>query len=99
MEPALVPIVPVMAAPRRLPVIGQRADPAQLFSTLTDRRVDAHRRVHCRHYDGCLQYAIDSNWQSFSCSRCPVRDELTLDERRNAAPAIFRAFIEIMGDE
>lgn len=28
------------------------------------------RHVFCRHYDTCLDYAIQKNWQAFSCEMC-----------------------------
>jgi hypothetical protein len=28
------------------------------------------RHVFCRHYDTCLDYAIQKNWQAFSCELC-----------------------------
>jgi hypothetical protein len=33
------------------------------------------RRVLCKRYDGCLDQAIESRWQGFSCDQCSIRDE------------------------
>ncbi|MBI4509499.1 MAG: hypothetical protein HY698_07665 [Deltaproteobacteria bacterium] len=30
----------------------------------------AARRLHCRHYDDCLDAAIAGDWPGFSCQRC-----------------------------
>lgn len=32
--------------------------------------VEAHRNLFCAHYDGCLDNAVKSGWNSFSCTRC-----------------------------
>jgi len=35
--------------------------------------VDEHRNLNCRHYDECLNHSIREKWESFSCTRCPLR--------------------------
>lgn len=76
--------LPVFAEPR----------PVELPSTLSEVRVDEHRRIYCRLYDACLDQAEAYRWVSFSCAYCPVRDELTMAERRMQAAALFRACVE-----
>ncbi len=38
--------------------------------------VEDVRRINCRRYTGCLNYAAGLNWGGFSCESCDVRDEV-----------------------
>lgn len=39
------------------------------------------RRVWCRRYQRCLEWASSHGWQGFACRACTVRDEVTEGER------------------
>lgn len=41
------------------------------FATLDFDEVPETRRLGCRDYAGCLQFAASVHWQGFSCRRCP----------------------------
>jgi hypothetical protein len=43
-------------------------------SDLNDEKVSRIRRLHCKHYDGCVDHAMRRNWESFSCEACPVHE-------------------------
>lgn len=49
---------------------------------LTFDEVEDHRRLWCRRQASCLDYAERNAWPSYSCTLCPVRDELTEEERK-----------------
>ena len=38
------------------------------------------RKVLCRHYGTCLDYAIEKDWEGFSCRSCESYEILELDE-------------------
>lgn len=52
------------------------------WDTLPTRwEVDEHRRLDCRRYSECLTYVSRQGWRGFSCISCPVRDEISVDEK------------------
>lgn len=53
-----------------------KPDDAELFplEILTSDQVLKHRNLWCPFYDGCLDYAIDREWQSWSCSSCRYKN-------------------------
>ena len=34
--------------------------------------VSGHRNLYCFHYDACLDVAVKSDWDSWSCEKCPL---------------------------
>lgn len=38
------------------------------------------RRLYCRRYETCLNYAAAAGWVNFSCNSCPVSDVMTDQE-------------------
>lgn len=48
------------------------------------------RKLNCRKYERCLNFASIKNWTGFSCSMCPVEDEWTIEELRQQAKASER---------
>jgi hypothetical protein len=42
-----------------------------------------NRRVFCRHYDSCLDYAVEKNWSGFSCEACNSYEFLPGDMAQN----------------
>lgn len=40
----------------------------------TDEDIAQHRRLHCAHYDGCLNQSVRQGWLGFTCMHCPLRD-------------------------
>lgn len=55
-----------------------------------DFDVETDRRIYCRYYDLCLDYAVIEEWVSWSCKHCPVKESITLDEMREQAFEIFK---------
>ena len=49
---------------------SRRPHPVRLRRTLRLHEVDAHRRIGCLHYEGCLRRAVQHTWLSFTCVRC-----------------------------
>lgn len=70
------------------------AAPTELHIPLTPAGVDEHRRIHCRQYDGCVDYATAKVWRSFSCRTCPVRNEWSNEELREQALKVAASFRE-----
>jgi hypothetical protein len=58
--------------------------------TLSRYDVDEHRRLDCRRYDACLNYADVKQWPSFSCAMCPVNDLISDEERLAQMAAVMR---------
>lgn len=62
-------------ATTKLPVL--RPEPMQLKAALRNEAdVQQHRRLYCGHYDQCLNVSVYSGWAGFSCTRCPMRDQV-----------------------
>lgn len=38
------------------------------------------RRLNCRHYDTCLDFAIGQDWRGFGCSSCTAHEPLNRQE-------------------
>lgn len=34
------------------------------------------RNLYCSHYDHCLDYAIENEWNSWNCARCDYKDKI-----------------------
>lgn len=48
--------------------------PVPLAETMrSERAVDEHRNLFCRHYDECLRFSVQQKWESFTCKQCPLR--------------------------
>lgn len=48
--------------------------PVPLAETMrSERAVDEHRNLYCRHYDECLNHSVRERWESFTCSQCPLK--------------------------
>lgn len=62
-------------------VFPDGATPTEVETLFFDE-VDDHRRLWCRRQAACLDFAERSGWKGMSCSICPVRDELTEEERK-----------------
>lgn len=66
-EEKLKPLAPCLLKP----------EPMQLKAPLRNEEdVLQHRRLYCGHYDQCLNQSVYSGWAGFSCSRCPMRDQV-----------------------
>jgi hypothetical protein len=49
--------------------------PSPLESPLfSEKDILQHRRLHCGHYNGCLNQSVREGWGGFSCMHCPLRD-------------------------
>jgi hypothetical protein len=44
---------------------------------LFDDTVDGKRKLHCRRYGNCLEYAMKMDWESFDCLDCKVESMIT----------------------
>ena len=74
----------------RVDAIG--GNPHQRSEALREDEVAAHRRIYCRHYDRCIDLSEAKQWESFSCEECVIREELTIEERREEAEIMVRIF-------
>src|SRR5690606_24413002 len=64
--------------------------PSPRSAVLPIEAVDAHRDILCRHYDGCLDVAVQRGWISWSCSACPIRGKSQVKpEIRIQADSVF----------
>ena len=80
---------PMLSLRYRLRVVG--AQPYKMCLPIDfdfDEEVD--RRIYCRHYDLCLDYAVDEEWISWSCRYCSIRESITEDEMRDQAFEILK---------
>jgi hypothetical protein len=46
------------------------------------------RRLHCTHYNQCLNFAVHMDWESFDCIECPDYEQMTADDERRDLYAI-----------
>jgi len=64
--------------------------PSPLKDVLPIEAVDAHRDIWCRHYDRCLDVAVEREWPSWSCVTCPIRGkEQVKPEMRVQMDSVF----------
>lgn len=54
---------------RKIPFPVELPAPINAESGL-GQSVEMHRNLFCAHYDNCLDQAVKSAWNSFSCRRC-----------------------------
>ncbi|MFP5213680.1 MAG: hypothetical protein ACLGPL_09895 [Acidobacteriota bacterium] len=40
---------------------------------------DTSRRVFCKHYDTCLDYAVEKGWKGFHCKECTAYAAVVMD--------------------
>lgn len=74
---------------QRLKVVG--AQPCKMFLPIDfDFDVEVDRRIYCKHYDLCLDYAVLEEWVSWSCKNCSVKESITIDEMRAQAFEILK---------
>lgn len=56
---------------RMLSASDGKPRPTKLLRVLTERDVDAFRRLDCAEYDGCSSIASKANWHpSWTCNHC-----------------------------
>ena len=76
----------------QLDVIGaypmRRYQPIDLAS---DSVID-RRRVFCKHYELCLDFAEAGCWSSWTCGHCPVEEEVSAEVRRQQAFEISKVY-------
>lgn len=53
------------------------------------------RRLWCRKYDRCLNFAVARGWSGFDCGGCDVRDEVSEDERLLDIAGVRRLVAEV----
>ncbi len=58
----------------------QRATPTPYMTVESISQVK--RQVFCRHYDSCLDIAIEKRWRGFSCEKCQGFEHETFDEKK-----------------
>ena len=47
--------------------------PTELTAPINpDRGVEGHRNLFCTFYDGCLDEAVKTAWNSWTCTRCEL---------------------------
>jgi hypothetical protein len=54
------------------------------------------RKINCRRYEKCLDYAIAQDWYGFHCDACPVDDEFTQDELLAKSYGVFSGVLEYL---
>ena len=60
-------------------------------ATLVNRHeVDDVRRLDCRRYNACLDYAAAKDWPGFACTQCSVMDPIGEEERATQAAGALR---------
>lgn len=57
------------------------------------------RRINCRRYEKCLDYAMAQDWYGFHCDKCPVDDEYTGEELLERSRGAFGGYPEALFDE
>ena len=62
-----------------LPVIG---NPVACNRITDPDNVNRIRRIDCRSYDRCLDFAVDSGWRGFHCNECRGYEAPTPEEQR-----------------
>ncbi|MFP5212694.1 MAG: hypothetical protein ACLGPL_04875 [Acidobacteriota bacterium] len=60
----------------------QKVTPIPFAAVETINQV--RRRVFCKHYGTCLDYAIAKNWRGFSCDECEVFEDERVDRNQMA---------------
>lgn len=54
-------------------MFAPKPSPVPLETQLhSENQIRQHRRLHCPHYNGCLDESVRRGWESFSCLSCPV---------------------------
>jgi hypothetical protein len=56
------------------------------------------RRINCRRYEMCLDYAMAHDWYGFHCDACPVDDEYTQAELLERSRGAFSGDPETLFD-
>ena len=80
---------PILGLRYRLKVVGAR--PHKILLPIDfDFDIEIDRRIYCRYYDLCLDYAVEEEWVSWSCKRCQVEELITVDEIRDQAFEIIK---------
>lgn len=64
---------------RKIPFPVELPAPINAESGL-GQSVEMHRNLFCGHYDACLDQAVKSAWNSFSCRRCVFYDTTEQEE-------------------
>jgi len=78
---------------RKVVEIGAKPQRRFIPITLADAEIiERERRIYCRHYEACLDYAVEQDWVSWSCAACPVHDEISVEQMRDEAFEIYKAF-------
>jgi hypothetical protein len=73
----------------RLKTVG--AQPCRMVLPIDfDFNIEVDRRIYCRHYDLCLDYAVEESWVSWSCKHCAVKESITVEEMRAQAFEILK---------
>lgn len=47
-----------------------------------DFDIESDRRVYCKHYSTCLDYAVSEKWVSWTCKDCTINEPITIDDKR-----------------
>lgn len=58
-----------------------------------DFNIEVDRRIYCRHYETCLDFAFAKKWVSWSCGDCPIVDKIALEELRCQAFEISKVLL------
>lgn len=66
------------------------------MTILTPEQAGVERRVLCRQYDECLDYADRLKFPGFSCAECSVQDEMTREEAREDFEGLARLLIAMV---
>lgn len=51
-------------------------------SILSTKESIQHRHLDCPKYERCLDKAINKNWESFSCAKCPYFKNYVVEDKK-----------------
>lgn len=70
--------------PYLTPFIPEGAEPQEYFERIPFEEIEFHRYFDCPNYRACLDHAVRSYWENFTCNQCQLFVHLmnTLLERK-----------------
>lgn len=77
---------------QRLYVLGAKPRERKL-PLEPDFDIEVDRRIYCRHYGTCLDYAFVKKWVSWSCGNCPIVEKINVEELRQQAFEISKVLL------
>lgn len=89
---------PVGRPPRKVNLVGVPGlflgSQPRACPELNEIRVDL-RRVLCRRYENCLNFAFSQNWSGFDCTNCEIDEKITIDDHRRDLEGLANFLVEL----